>query len=549
MMEQIDLVGKDLLEQLMFSLYPNAETIYREYLQNACDSVQEAVRKGILSSNEGHVTITIDEFRCAITIEDNGMGIQAHEAEITLKSIARSKKKRESYAGFYGIGRLVGGGYCKKLIFTTSAQGETVASEMVFDMDAIRKILQDENDNSSASEVIQRVTTYRNDIKENPQAHYFKVELQDILVDYQDVLLNEEKIKTYLMQVAPLPYEAPFYNNLIKPSLEQQPKYKDYFNHLNTVKVSINEKVGIEKPYEIKFKGTEHTYTYSNGTITKDNAPIESIHLFSIEDPELGNLAWGWYAYTPKGTQIKESDPYTKEEVLTRSIRLRCHNIQVGGETLLDQYFKQKRSPVYFNGEVFIIHPKIKPTADRSDIAPTFEAKRFQTLLQDYFKKELEPLYQAANTVNKNLENLYKKDKEIDSIKASNELLPEQKKDKIAELKEEKKKQQKKIKTIIEKSKNKAPTSSMHTLGKKAQQAYNQYENNNQTPISFSSSHIAEKPVKTINEKIDELSDTYSGPQLALLRKVFDILDIRYMKNYEAVVRSMKASILNDLKK
>lgn len=46
--ETIDLVGKDLLEQLMFSLYPDAETIYREYLQNACDSINEAANLGII---------------------------------------------------------------------------------------------------------------------------------------------------------------------------------------------------------------------------------------------------------------------------------------------------------------------------------------------------------------------------------------------------------------------------------------------------------------------------------------------------------------------
>ena len=44
--EKMDIVGKDLLEQLMFSLYPDAETIYREYLQNACDSINEAVAIG-----------------------------------------------------------------------------------------------------------------------------------------------------------------------------------------------------------------------------------------------------------------------------------------------------------------------------------------------------------------------------------------------------------------------------------------------------------------------------------------------------------------------
>lgn len=156
---------------------------------------------------------------------------------MTLKYIAHSKKKKESAAGFYGIGRLVGGGYCKQLSFFTSAQGENVASEMVFDMDQIREILEDEEDNSSASEVIHKVTTFRNDIAEEPQKHYFKVVLKDILPDYHDVLLDENKINAYLMQVAPIPYEASFFNNLIKPNItKDDSKYLNYYNQLNAVK-------------------------------------------------------------------------------------------------------------------------------------------------------------------------------------------------------------------------------------------------------------------------------------------------------------------------
>ena len=255
--ETIDLVGKDLLEQLMFSLYPDAETIYREYLQNACDSINEASELGIIEKKDGHVYINIDKFHHTITIEDNGTGIKADEAEMTLKYIAHSKKKKESAAGFYGIGRLVGGGYCKQLSFFTSAQGENVASEMVFDMDQIREILENDEDNSSASEVIHRVTTFRNDIAEEPKKHYFKVVLKDILPDYHDVLLDEDKINAYLKQVAPIPYEATFFNNLIKPNItKDDSKYLNYYNQLNAVKVSINNIVGLEKPNEIKFKGT-----------------------------------------------------------------------------------------------------------------------------------------------------------------------------------------------------------------------------------------------------------------------------------------------------
>lgn len=549
--EVIDIVGKDLLEQLMFSLYPDAETIYREYLQNACDAINEAADLGILAEKkEGHVTINIDKFHHTITIEDNGTGIKADEAEMTLKYIARSKKKKESSAGFYGIGRLVGGGYCKQLSFITSAKGENVASEMIFDMDKIRDILEDEEDNSTASEVIHLVTTFRNDIPEDADKHYFKVVLKDILPDYHDVLLDEEKIYSYLMQVAPIPYDAAFFNNLIKPNITKDDnKYLEYYNQLNAVKVSINNIVGIEKPYETKFKGTEHEYTDEDGTIRKDNAPINEIRFFSIADPKLGDLAWGWYAYTPAGTQIKETDPYTNESVLTRSIRLRCHNIQVGDENVLNKYFKQARSHTYFNGEVFVLNHDIKPTLDRSDIAPTSVAKRFQEKLMEFFRNELEKLYQEANKANKQLENIRKADEEIRRIEESTELPSESKATELARQQEEKQKAHEKLNKIIAKSDDENQYQSMRTLAENFKKQLDEYQNNpTATPVSSPVTPPANPP-KTIEEKIGELAEKYDEKEVSMVRRIFSIIDTRYLKKYAQIVKSIKESVINDLKK
>lgn len=547
--ETIDLVGKDLLEQLMFSLYPDAETIYREYLQNACDSINEASELGIIEKKDGHVSINIDKFHHTITIEDNGTGIKADEAEMTLKYIAHSKKKKESAAGFYGIGRLVGGGYCKQLSFFTSAQGENVASEMVFDMDQIREILEDDEDNSSASEVIHRVTTFRNDIAEEPKKHYFKVVLKDILPDYHDVLLDEDKINAYLKQVAPIPYEASFFNNLIKPSItKDDSKYMNYYNQLNAVKVSINNIVGLEKPYEIKFKGTEHEYTDDDGSIRKGNAPINEIRFFSIADPQLGDLAWGWYAYTPAGTQIKAIDPYTQENVLTRSIRLRCHNIQVGDENVLNKYFKQARSHVYFNGEVFIINQDIKPTADRSDIAPTSVAKKFQAKLEEFFRSDLEKLYQEANKANKQLENIRKADEKIRKIEESNEIPAESKATELAKQQEIKQKSQVALDKIIAKSNDDNQTKSMQTLAEGFKKQFEQYQNNPTSNVP-STPHTPVNPPKTMDEKISELSDKYNEKEVSMVKKIFNIIDTRYLRKYEQIVKNIKESVLNDLKK
>lgn len=545
--ETQDIVGKNLLEQLMFSLYPNAETIYREYLQNACDSINEATKTGILSEKkDGHVTINIDKYHHTISIEDNGTGIKADEAEKTLKYIACSKKKKESSAGFYGIGRLVGGGYCKQLSFKTSAKGENIASEMIFDMEQIRAILKDDKDNSTASEVIHKVTSFRNDISEEADKHYFKVILTDILFDYHDVLLDENKINAYLMQVAPIPYEASFYNNLIKPNIIKDDKYLDYYTKLNAVKVSINDIVGIEKPYEIKFKGTEHEYTDDDGNLAKGNAPINDIRFFSITDPQLGDLAWGWYAYTPTGTQIKANDPYTQENVLTRSIRLRCHNIQVGDENVLNKYFKQARSHTYFNGEVFIINQDIKPTTDRSDIAPTPTAKKFQAKLEEFFRNDLEKLYQEANKANKQLENIRKADEEIRKIEDSKEIPTESKATELAKQHEIKQKSQNALDKIFAKSNDSKQTKSMQTLAEGFKRQFEQYQNNPTIPFP-TRTHI--NPPKTMDEKIGELSGKYNEIEISMVKKIFSIIDTRYLKKHETIVKNIKESVLNDLKK
>lgn len=537
---QNDLVGKDLLEQLMFSLYPEAETIYREYLQNACDSINEAVRRGILSDKgEGHVTINIDRYDRSIVIEDNGTGIKAEEAEMTLKQIARSKKRRDTSAGIYGIGRLVGGGYCRQLVFSTSAKGEQEASEIVFDMDKVRKILGDDEDVRSASEVIHDITSFQRGIPEDVDRHFFRVELREVLPDYHDVLLDEVKICSYLLQVAPIPYEATFYNNLIVPNIaKEDEKYREYYGQLNAVKVSVNDYVGIEKPYETKFKGTEY------GDTEKDNAPINEIRFFSVSDCQLGDLAWGWYAYTPAGTQIRETDPFTGEKVLCRGIRLRCHNIQVGDENVLNKYFKQARSHTYFNGEVFILNQEIKPTTDRSDIVPTAVAKKFQERLEEFFRNELEKLYQEANKANKQLEKIRKADEEIQKINNSVTLPPENKEERVRKLWEERQKAHDKLSKTISKGTDSTQRKSMQDLANNFNKQYCEYVN---TPLVSEQEPIVLN--KTIDERIDELNDRYNEREVSLVRKIFDILDVHYKKKHEQIVINIKESVLHDLKK
>ena len=129
MKEHKSKVGKNLISMLMFQMYGDSKLIYREYIQNSRDAINDAVNSGILNKiTEGRISITIDKIERNITIEDNGTGVSYKNVESVLLDIADSTKDGETSAGQFGIGRLVGGYFCKKLSFRTSFQGEDTGS-------------------------------------------------------------------------------------------------------------------------------------------------------------------------------------------------------------------------------------------------------------------------------------------------------------------------------------------------------------------------------------------------------------------------------------
>ena len=70
-------VGKNLLDNLTTGMYADSKVIYREYIQNACDQIDLAIKLGILSPDEGNVDIYIDSKKRYISIKDNATGVRA----------------------------------------------------------------------------------------------------------------------------------------------------------------------------------------------------------------------------------------------------------------------------------------------------------------------------------------------------------------------------------------------------------------------------------------------------------------------------------------
>lgn len=536
-------VGKDILEMLMFSLYPEAETIYREYLQNACDSINEAAEIGLLNrSEDGHVIINIDKFHQKITITDKGTGISANEAESRLKDIAAGyKKHKESAAGFYGIGRLVGAGYCKELSFKTSAYGENVASEIVFDVEKIRNILNDDENNFSASEVIDAVTTFNNTIPEAEGEHYFVVTLTDILPEYPK-LLDEELICKYLVQVAPIPFLPEFKNNLIIPNTNgDNEKYLKHYKQLNSIHVSLNDNVDIKKQYSLTVDGT--------------GDEIDKLRFFSLNDPQYGDLAWGWYAITPFDKAIPDTDPCTNTPVLTRGIRLRVHNIQIGNENFFDgtTYFRQARSNKYFNGEIHVINAKIKPTTDRSDLAPSKEALRLKELIYDFFNSELQKVYQTANKVKKELERMIEAETlriETEKKNVTNNFSEASKAEQLFE--NLKKKTEAEIEFDKYQKKKETVSEGIKAMLDVYHKKFEEFKKNVSEGIDSNREvkiDVKPTPKPTIEEEVSNLIPRYGKDKIEMLKQIFKIIDTRYKSKYEQVIKNIKVSVINDLKK
>ena len=386
-------VRKKILSMLMFQLYSDERTIYREYVQNALDSINEAVDRHILDkAKDGVVNIDIDAKHKVIKIKDNGTGIDTEHAVRTLLDISPSTKDGVNQAGMYGIGRLVGGGYCHELIFRTSARGEALGTQITFDVDRIWKMVEKDKEDYLATYVINECTQ-RETIPAEESDHFFEVELKGVKDDAAPSLLDPEEIIEYLREVAPVEYKPEFKNTLIYKSTADNPEYKSLHEGLETVQVLVGEK-RIQKQYGLTIKGT------------KDK--INNLEYFKIENDKYGLLGWGWYALTKYTIQIPKEDNLA-------GIRLRAHNIQVGDANLLSgtTYWKEERSNAYFYGEFFVTHPHIRPNGARDGLVPTLESRALVSGLRSYFQN-LKALYTRANEAKNCISKIYDGIKRID---------------------------------------------------------------------------------------------------------------------------------------
>lgn len=385
-------IGKNIIENLTTAMYENLLIIYREYIQNSADSIDKAIKMGIIDKNTAEIYVDIDLNKRNISIMDNGIGIVSADFKRIMSSIADSTKDSAENKGFRGIGRLGGISTCRELRFSCSAIGECVQSVVIWDAQKVREILVDDTQTPDAATLVDSVTTYET-LPCDKEEHFFKVELIDIEQSSSE-LLDEAEVKHYLRSVAPLPYLNSF---IFSTKIHDFAKEKGFI--IDEYNVFVNGD-RLFKEYRTRL------YEDKNGKKSVyDEISDVKFEMFYSSNGEV--LGWMWYGISRFEKQI----PVINE---MRGIRLRKGNIQIGNEQTFFEhnFYKEPRGYLYFIGEVFAEHNELRPNARRDYFNLNDCCREFEHSLENLFYSRFYSIYHLANQYKK----AYQKKQELAKV-------------------------------------------------------------------------------------------------------------------------------------
>jgi len=350
------LIGKDVLELLTGAMYADPLTIYREYVQNAADSIDIA-RDGGLTAEAGFgVTITVDRATRSVRIRDNGASIRAQDFVRTLTAIGASGKRNKRMRGFRGVGRLSGLGYCQEIVFRGRAEGDAHISELRWDGRKLRELLRDAKYDGDLSSLVRSAVDIRKFDDETYPPRFFEVELRKVSRLRGDLLLNDDAVRSYLAQVAPVPFHPEF---------------------------SLGERIaeflaarGVRAPIDVRITGdAQPIYHAARDQVAFSDKLVEtfeSVEFIEFRGQDGDVDAFGWLLEHSYLGAIPRKAGFG-------GLRLRAGNIQVGNELILSPLYSEPRFATWPTGEIHVASPRILPNGRRDE----FEASVHYAHLQD----------------------------------------------------------------------------------------------------------------------------------------------------------------------
>jgi molecular chaperone HtpG len=345
------IVGKQLLDVVSSGMYNDPLMVIREYVQNSVDAI-DAISE--TAGNECHskISIDVDSASRRIRVHDNGIGIPNQQILQLLCGLGVSSKDSQKNRGFRGIGRFGGLGYATHLIFETrSKQSEPVAC-VTWDCGQLARYIRGKGSLGMTSLLNNAVSTALRKATPADPPHFFTISMEGVSRFHRDALMDIGKLREYLSQVAPVPYNAtafPFTNE-IQDHLSIIEGFKSYNILLNGETIT--------RPYSRQFDASQDH---------KDE--IGKIHLLEFLDDEDHILARGWFALTSFLSSLPTSS-------LMRGIRVRQGNIQIGDEYFLADMFSERRFSTWHIGELHVTH-LLRPNARRDGFEQSPHYEKF----------------------------------------------------------------------------------------------------------------------------------------------------------------------------
>jgi molecular chaperone HtpG len=337
-------VGKDILELLSSSMYVDPMSVYREYVQNAADSIDEARSQGLLESTDGRVSIHVDANTRTIRIRDDGTSIPWADFVPRLSNLGASRKRGTPARGFRGVGRLSGLGYCQELIFRGRTDDEFLVSELRWDGRALKTMLRNAGHDKNLKTLVNEIISVRRVPANDYPKRFFEIEMRGVIRHRDDRLLSPRSVADYLAQVAPVPFFPDFkYGAEISSALGQ-------FVRLGNLAIHIDDsEVPLYRPHQNVIKVDGET-----------EAKFNEMEMVEIHGIDGGISAFGWILHHEYAGALSS-------RALVKGIRLRSGNVQVGDNNLVEALFAEPRFNSWAVGEIHIVDPKVLPNGRRDN--------------------------------------------------------------------------------------------------------------------------------------------------------------------------------------
>ena len=500
--------GANIIENLTTGMYQDSRVIYREYIQNACDQIDIARKDGLLSHGEELIDIQLDAVNRTITITDNATGIPSSLFKEVLANIADSNKRIGEAKGFRGIGRLCGLAYCRELVFTSKAPGESCINVLRCNAAKMRDLidLNNKGEKVSAQELLDSIYEFPEPTKaESKTEHWFKVELVDVNKENRD-LLDFQNVKDYLSFVAPVPYKNKFIF---------RKKVYDYANkigeRIDEYKITLNGEP-IAKDYGTRFK------------TSKGEDEIFDVVFKDFYDDSGQLIAWSWFG-------LSHFKAVIQKECKMRGLRLRKENIQIGDDDSLKKLFKEDRGSHYFVGEIFAVNKYLVPNSQRDYFNENKARTDFERVIRIYFNDELTRLYRDGSEINSAYAKIIayeKKVKEFQRKQSNDEFIDQVHKEQEAKEVEKASKDAEKAKQDIEKKKKKMeqdPSNPATQIIKRIEEERKQQDKNKneQNGISKNEPKKGNKKGAT-GRRVDKLTALSKGER-KMISKIYSIIN------------------------